>query len=134
MINEEKVKQLYKVALYEQKEEKMHRQIGRYYRSDYIVKELIKSIFTGTAAYLLMLVLWISSRWESVLDQINRMDWDGMVVPVVLIYIGFMLAYLVCTFFVYRRKYAEFYKQVERYEEELKTLHRMYEREEKIKA
>ena len=34
MINEERVKQLYKIALYEQNEEKENRPIGKYYKSD----------------------------------------------------------------------------------------------------
>ena len=58
MVNEERVKQLYKIAVYEQNEEKEHRQAGQFYRSDYIGKEVVKSFFSGSIAYLIMLALW----------------------------------------------------------------------------
>ena len=54
MVNEERVKQLYKIAIYEQTEEKHSRQTGLYYRSDYIGKEIVKSFFTGSIAYMIM--------------------------------------------------------------------------------
>ena len=44
------------------------------------------------------------------------------------------MMYMICTYFVYKWKYDDFHKHVEKYEEDLQTLHRMYEKEEKIKA
>ena len=131
MINEQKVKQLYKVALYEQKEERMHRQIGRYYRKDYITKEILKSIFTGTMAYLFMSMLWIASRWQQLIEQMNQMDLKGLITPAVVAYIGFMALYMGATYLIYRGKYEEIQKLVEKYEDELQTLHGMYEEEKK---
>ena len=51
MINTERVKNLTKIALYEQKEEKQQRQTGLFYKIDYIGKELIKSFFSAKIAY-----------------------------------------------------------------------------------
>lgn len=134
MINEEKVKQLYKVALCEQKEEKVHRQIGKYYRSDYIAKEMLKSIFTGTLAYLFMSALWLIKNWKEVLDQINRMEFVQTLIPFVVIYVVFMMIYIASTYAVYKEKYEDFHRQIDAYEAELKILDQMYEREEKLKA
>jgi len=131
MINEEKVKQLYKVALYEQKEEKRYRQIGKYYRNDYIAKELIKSIFTGTIAYFFMSALWIARDWQGVLDQVAHLGIAKMLIPVMGIYVVFMAIYLTVTYLFYKGRYEDCIKGASDYEAELSQLNEMYEQEEK---
>lgn len=134
MINEERVRQLYKVALYEQKEEKLYRQTGKYYRSDFIGKEIIKSIFTGTIAYFFMLILFFVNCWDEFLSKINQLDVVSGVIPVVLVYVIYMFIYLVSTYVVYRVRYKDSRKCLDEYEEELQVLNKMYEREEKLKG
>jgi len=131
MINEEKVKQLYKVALYEQKEEKRYRQIGKYYRNDYIAKEMIKSIFTGTIAYFFMSALWIARDWQGVLDQVAHLGIAKMLIPVMGIYVVFMAIYLTVTYLFYKGRYEDCIKGASDYEAELSQLNEMYEQEEK---
>ena len=133
MVNEEKVKQLYKVALYEKREEKLHRQTGKYYRSDYIGKEILKSIFTGSLAYLFILILFVINKWESFLEVVNQVDITGWIIPIVGVYVGYMLVYLVLTYVIYKNRYENSRKHLDEYEEELRILHNMYEREEKLK-
>ena len=129
MINEEKVKQLYKVALYEQKEEKRYRQIGKYYRNDYIAKEMIKSIFTGTIAYFFMSALWIARDWQGVLDQVAHLGIAKMLIPVMGIYVVFMAIYLTVTYLFYKGRYEDCIKGASDYEAELSQLNEMYEQE-----
>lgn len=129
MINEEKVKQLYRVALREQEEEKRHRQIGRYYRNDYIAKEMLKSIFTGTMAYLFMSALWLASDWRNVLERISAKEYVSIGMPVALIYVVYMIVYMWITYMVYKANYEESSKRIKKYEKELMHLNRMYEEE-----
>lgn len=133
MINEERVKQLYKVAMYEQREEKLHRQIKKYYRSDYIGKEILKSIFAGSLAYFFLLVLVMVCQWEKYMRIINQVDISSMILPVAVIYVVFMIVYLVATYLFYKSRYEDSRRRLDEYEEELRTLHQMYEREEKLK-
>ena len=133
MINEDRVKQLYKVALYEKREEKLHKQTGKYYRSDYIGKEILKSIFTGTIAYFFIVVLLIISKWETFLESINRVSVPGGIFFFVIIYLVYMFVYLIGTYVIYRVRYEDSRRHLDEYEEELRALQIMYEREEKIK-
>lgn len=133
MVNEDKVKQLYKIAVYEQNEEKTHRQAGQYYRSDYIGKEGIKSLVTGTLAYGIMAVLWMMSNWSLVLYQINTLEIVDTIMVMLVCYIGFMLIYMFATVVVYFFRYKHSKKKLEAYVEELKVAHGMFEREEKLK-
>ncbi len=133
MINEERVKQLYKIALYEQNEERTNRQIGQYYRSDFIGKELIKSIFTGTLAFMCFVILWALASWEDMLDSINNLEIVGTAIELLILYVIFLLIYLGATYILYRIRYEMGKKKVKTYADNLKTAYKMYEREEKLK-
>ncbi len=133
MVNEERVKQLYKVAIYEQQEEKVHKQTGKYYRSDYIGKEMLKSIFTGTIAYFFILVLMLVGKWENFLEMLEHFNLAKFLLPILLGYVVYMVLYMVATYVIYKTRYENSRKHLEEYEEELRILHQMYEREEKLK-
>lgn len=134
MVNQERVKQLYKIALYEQTEEKEHRQAGQYYRSDYIGKEVLKSIISGSIAYVIMVLLWAISNWDLVLYQINTLEIRDTLIMMLVIYVGFMMIYLFATVVVYYFRYKHSKKRLDAYVEDLKVAHSMFEREEKLKA
>ena len=133
MVNEDRVKQLYKIAIYEQTEEKEHRQAGQYYRSDYIGKEVVKSFFTGSFAYLIMAALWMISNWDMVLHQINTLEIIDTVAVMVVVYILFMVVYLFATAVVYYYRYKSSKKKLDAYIQNLKVAYGMFEREEKLK-
>ena len=133
MVNEERIKQLYKIAIYEQTEEKEHRQAGQYYRSDYIGKEIVKSFFTGSIAYLIMVALWMISNWDMVLHQINTLEIIDTVVVIVVLYVMFLMIYLFATALVYYYRYKNSKKKLDGYVESLKAAHVMFEREEKLR-
>lgn len=133
MVNLERVKHQCQIAFYEQKEEKQNRGIGRYYRSDFIGKEIIKSIFTGTIAYGVMAVLWVMANIEAVLDSVNDLSIVYTVLVMILIYVGFIIVYLFATYILYALRYIKGKKKLEQYKEHLKVLNQMYEREEKLK-
>ena len=133
MVNEDRVKRLYKLAIYEQNEEKEHRQVGQYYRSDYIGKEVVKSFFTGSFAYLIMIVLWVMSNWSYVLYLINTLEIVNTVIVMLVIYVLFMMLYIFSTALVYYFRYKHSEKRLNAYMEDLKAAHSMFEREEKLK-
>ena len=133
MINTERVKNLTKIALYEQTEEKQQRQTGLFYRSDYIGKELIKSFFTGSVAYAIMLILWAISSLDTFLNSINNLEIVKSAVLIVLLYVGFLAIYLFVTYLVYLSRYKTGRARLKEYVGLLKTTNKMYEREEKLK-
>ena len=55
MINEEKVKIMNRLAMYEKRGGKKYLPVSRYYRSDYIGLALIKNFFLVTIGYALVL-------------------------------------------------------------------------------
>ena len=134
MVNEERVKQLYKIAIYEQSEEKKHRETGLYYRSDYIGKEVVKSFFTGSIAYIIMAILWVMSNLDLVMHQINTLEIIDTVVVMAGLYLLFLVVYLFATAVVYYIRYKKSKKKLDAYVSDLKVAHNMFEREEKLKS
>jgi hypothetical protein len=133
MVNEERVKQLYKIAIYEQNEEKEHRQTGLYYRSDYVGKEIVKSFFTGSIAYIIIAALWVFSNWDLVLYQINNLEIVQTIGKMLIAYAIFVVVYLFITAIVYFCRYRYSKKRLDAYVENIKVAHNMFEREEKLK-
>ena len=105
MINEERVKELYHVALYDSKERKMHQQVSQYFKRDYVGKEILKSFFTGTIAFLLILGLMVLYVAQDFVDSINSLDFQELGVKIGISYLIFILLYLFVTWVVYAFRY-----------------------------
>ena len=133
MVNEDRVKQLYKIAVYEQNEEKEHRETGLFYRSDYIGKEIVKSFFTGSFAYAILAILWVISNLDLVLYQINTLEIIDTAFVMLALYLLFLAIYLFATAMVYYYRYKHSKKKLDVYVTNLKIAHNMFEREEKLK-
>lgn len=133
MVNEERIKQLYKIASYEQHEEKRNRKVGQYYKSDYVGRQIIGSIFTGAIAFVCFAALWMLSSWEDVLDSINNLEIVGIAIEMMIYFALFMVLYLTATYIVYSVRYEAGKKKMKKYMNDLKLAHKMYEREEKLK-
>jgi hypothetical protein len=134
MINEERVTEMYHMAVYDQKENRHSRQMNGYYRRDYIGKEMIKSFFSGTIAYVLIVVLFLLGAAEDVIDRLSSMNLVSTGMMLVILYLAFEFLYLLITVRVYRRRFREGRAELKKYYKHLKSVNKMYTREEKLKA
>ena len=133
MVNEDRVKQLYELAIYEKNEEKLNREAGLYYQMDYVAKEVLKSILTGSMAYGIMAILWMIGNWDLVMHQVNTLEIIDTAGVMAVIYLVFMLVYLAATIALYRYRYKESKKKLDAYVDNLKKAYSMFDREEKLK-
>ena len=134
MINEERVRELYQMAVYDETEDKKCHPMGEYYIWDYVGKEIVKSFFCGTIAFGLLIALWIIGDMTAAITFVNSADLMNLVIRFILVYVGFMAIYLLVTVFIYSIRYAEGRKQLRKCVGHLKKVHRMYRREDKLKA
>ena len=131
MINEEKVKIMNRLAMYEKRGGKKYLPISRYYRSDYIGLALIKNFFLVTIGYALVLAAVAVYYSEYLMNNINQMDLVSLGMKVVGGYAVVLISYSVLTYIAYTVKYHCAKKSVKKYYEELTKLERIYGREEK---
>ena len=88
MINEEKVKIMNRLAMYEKVEGRKYLPVSKYYRSDYIGLALIKNFFLVTIGYGLILAVAAAYNLEYLLDNIHKMN-------LITLGIGVLAGYLV---------------------------------------
>ena len=134
MINEERVREMYQMAVFDEYKEKKCCQMGQYYKWDYVAKEMLKSFFSGTIAYMLLVVLWVLSDITAFTAYLNSPELIDLVIRVVILYVAFITIYLIVTAIVYNVRYRQGHRQLRKYMNHLKRVHRMYTREDKLKA
>lgn len=131
MINEEKVKIMTRLAMYEQGEGKKYLPISKYFRSDYIGLALIKNFFLVTVGYAMILAVLGAYFGEYLLENIHRMNLVNLGIYLIAGYVVLLLLYTLLTYIQYSVKYHRAKKSVKNYYEELTRLDRIYAREEK---
>lgn len=134
MINEEKVKVMTKLAMYEQGEGRKYLPVSKYYRSDYIGLALIKNFFLVTIGYALVLAGVAAYFSEYLMNNIHKMNLISLGVYILAGYLILLVAYSVLTYIQYSVKYYRAKKSVKGYFEQLTNLNKIYGREEKKSA
>ena len=97
MINEEKVKIMTKLAMYEQGKGRKYLPVSKYYRSDYIGLALIKNFFLVTIGYCLSVAAVAVYFGEYLLENIHKMNLIMLGVYIVIGYLIVLVAYSVLT-------------------------------------
>ena len=129
MIDEERVREMYHMAVYDERKEKQFRQMGQYYMWDYVGKEVVKSFFSGTICFVLLAVLWAVSDLSALLSFLNRIEWKELVVGILICYGVFLAIYLIVTVMVYCLRYVHGRKELRKYVDHFKEVRKMYRQE-----
>ena len=125
MLNEEKIKIMNKLAMYEQGEGKKYLPVSRYYRSDYIGLAMIKNFFLVTIGYCLILAGIAAYFAEYLIDNVHKMNLVSLGVEVILGYVAVLVLFSVLTYIQYTVKYHKAKKSVKNYYEE-RGQHKRY--------
>lgn len=133
MINEERVRQMTRMAIYEDGEGKKYVPMTQYFRRDYIGKEIVKSILTGTAAFALICFAYLFCKLDYFMENMNQIDIVAFGTGIVIKYLFFMAGYLLITHVVYSIRYTIGRKNIKLFYGHLKKVNRLYEQEEKRK-
>lgn len=133
MLNEEKIKIMNKLAMYEQGEGKKYLPVSRYYRSDYIGLAMIKNFFLITIGYVLVLAGIAAYFGEYLVDNIHKMNLVALGIEAVVGYIVVLVLFSVLTYIQYSVKYYRAKKSVKTYYEDLTRLNKIYNRDTIVK-
>lgn len=131
MLNEERVRLMTRMACYEAKEGRKNVAIGNYFRGDYIVLQVIKSVISATIAYILIFAMFILYDFEVFMADIYKMDLLDFAKSVIIYYLIFTVGYAVISYGVYTYRYTRARKSLKTYYNNLKKLSYLYERETK---
>lgn len=137
MINEDKVKELYHMALYDEYREKECKDMGRFFEKDYVSKEIMISFITGTIGFICLFVIWAFANLELVQEfmaQFNTVNLAFTFTVLGLLYLAFMIIYIFATIIYAHGKFKKGRKELKNYEKHLNGIQKMYVREEKLKS
>lgn len=127
MLNEEKIRVMTGIAMFEKKAKKEILPARRYFKSDYIGSHLIRSFLTYTFACAICLALWVLYQLENLL---NAMDFSMLLESarnIGIFYAAGLLVYLLVTCWVYARRYDKASKSMKIYQAKLRRLEKKYE-------
>lgn len=131
MLNNDKIKIMTKLALYEQNEGRKNLAGAKYYRSDYISLGMINSAIIATLAFILILLCVVVVNIEDLVAAITSLDMIQLGRMLIIIYFAYMIVYLTIAYIVYRLKYDNIKEELKEYDNALRSLYTIYKDEEK---
>lgn len=126
MLNEERIILMTKMASYEENEGKKNMAIGKYFRSDYITIQVLKSVVCATIAYAVCFALYIFYDFETFMQDIYKMDLVSFAKNVLLYYTVTVVIYGAISYGIYSYRYAKAKKSLKCYYNNLKKLNSLY--------
>ena len=126
MINEERIILMTKLAAYEKGEGRQSMAIGKYFMGDYISLHLLRTVLSGTLAYLLAVGIYVLYFYEDLMANLYSLDFAGLARNVVVYYIVFLVVYGVITYVFFTLRFLKAKKSIKRYYHNLKKLNSMY--------
>ena len=115
MLNEDRIKLMTRMASYEENEGKRSMAIGKYFRSDYLSLQTIKSIISATLTFAIVLGILIFYNFEAVMKEVYQVDLLAMGKQLLLAYVTFTGIYTVVSYLVYSYRYSRAKKSLKNY-------------------
>ena len=131
MPNEDKIRIMTRLSIYEKTEGRKYLPISKYYRSDYIGLALIRNFFLVTIGYFLILVACAVYFSEYLMDNINKMDLIQLGTDIVAAYVFVLAFFSVLAYLITAVRYHKAKKSVRTYYQELTKLEKLYVRQER---
>ena len=129
MLNENRIKLMTRMALYEETQGKEDIRISGYYRKDYTSLNTLITILWITIGYAILTGLVLLGNLETFMKDLTMNKVIMMVVVIVGIYIVLVVIYCVCASSFYRKKYNKAKQRVKQYYRDLSHLGKLYMKE-----
>jgi len=133
MLNEKKIRLMTKLAMFEQKEGKKELVIDKYYKIDYIRREVFKTILCTTLGYLLLLLTILVYESEYMLQKITTLNYSQIALYAIVIYILLLVVFGLITAMISYVNYDKAKKKMKKYKKNLKMLRLFYKEENGLK-
>ncbi len=129
MLNNDKIRIMTKLAIYENKSGKEDINLSQYYKRDYIRLQILNTIVFTTIGYFLILLLIGVYQSEYLIAEAVKLNYKAIGLYILGIYIMLLIVYVLCTIIGYTIKFESSRKKLAGYNKGLKYLRRIYEEE-----
>ena len=131
MVNEERLGLMIRMAKQDTPEQRKALKIAKYYRNDYIALALIRKFIVMTIAYGLLAAICALAAMDFFMDNIQRINFRILGAEVIIGYIIFMGFYLGITYIVWSLRYRNARRTRKIYEENIRKIDKIYQREDR---
>ncbi len=131
MINSQRVKMMTEMQVLLDEEGEEIRPMMEYYRVDYIAKQVLLSILSGTVVFVIVCVLVFTEDIGAFLLTIDLENLAKTMSPLLIRYGIFMAVYIAITMIVYSFRYSRGRRKVKKYYNQLLALEKQYKEEER---
>ena len=133
MVNEERLKPMIKMAMFDKNDGAECKPMIEFAREDYVSWQLLGSFVTGTIAFVILFGMWVLMDVDKFLKMLNTDELMGLIISVGIRYGVFLFIYLLATYVIYHFRYSAGRKKVKKYFAGLKRIINIYAREDKLK-
>lgn len=133
MLNEDKIKEMIALSCMEKKNHRDLTALGKYFRSDYISKNMLRAFFVYTLIYLFLMLIAILYNMQILLDIINVFEVVKIFRNYIIFYCIGLVVFEILTFWLSHQKYGNMSRIREEYFKKLKKLEKRYEFESRSK-
>ena len=133
MLNENKVKMMTKMAIYEKNEGRRMIKTARYFKGDFIAFGVLKTVIAVTIAFLIIIAMVVLCNAEGLVNEINNLDYIGLAKKIGSYYVLMLIVFSVIAGFVYNCQYESTRKGLKRYFSRLNKLERFYMGQKKMR-
>ncbi len=134
MVNEEKVRLMTRLAMYEQSLGREDLEKGKYFKHDYVKYNCLKTLVSTTVLFVVVLVAYIYYNVGDLITELVDMDFFGLAYEILIIYALVCVAFMLMAWFLYSYRYSKAKPKLIKYNRDLKKLIAFYEDEEKAKG
>lgn len=127
MLNEDKIKLMTGIAIFEKREGKRIFPVNRYFKGDYISSRMFGSFFSYTFCCILLVLIWVLYHMEQLLNAMNLDEVVMITKRGALFYVVGLVCYLIITFVVYKKRYEVAQRGMKVYLAKLRRLEKRYE-------
>ena len=116
LLNENKVKMMTKMAIYEKNEGRRMLRTAKYFKGDYVAFGILKTLITTTFAFAIVAIMYVLCNAEGLVENINSMDYLAFGKTVAFYYIGMLVVFSIIAGFVYNFQYENFKRFYNKYD------------------
>ena len=133
MLNENKVKMMTKMAIYEKNEGKKMLRTAKFFKGDYVSLAVLKSTIATTFAFIIVALMVVLCNTESIIRQINSMDYVALGKKIIVYYVLALIVYAVISGIYSAYQYDKTRSGIKKYVMRLNKLERFYNLQRKKK-
>lgn len=126
MIDENKVRLMTKIAIYEKKEGNRNLMISKYYRSDYVRYNVLKTIIAATVAFWSIIGAYAFIKFDDLLAKVSDVDYFDVMYKLLGAYVFVCLGFFFFAQIVYSFRYSMAKPGLIKYNVNLKKLIEAY--------